>query len=250
MQRFHFDITDSTNVQARRLAAEHPGEVLLVTADEQSSGRGRQGRAWHSPRGGAWLSIVWPARQAPQAYGATSLVAAVAVLRAVREVAGEGFNLARIKWPNDLLIDDRKVAGILCEQCLPSGGRGGFVIVGVGVNVDFDVAELGAGLRHEPTTLRDALNRSVTVRDVIEAIASRFSEAMDQFERNGLSPSLLDVLSANLAYVGEVRGWQSPREVIAGKVLGVDEAGRLLLEVDGQRRAYDVGEFASVEACS
>lgn len=244
MRRIHFAVTDSTNSQARQLAAIHPGETLLITADEQSSGRGRQGRAWQSPRGGAWLSVVWPTSREPQAYASTSLVAAVAALRMVRDLAGSAFYPAQIKWPNDVLIDNRKVAGILCEQCLPIGGRGGLVIVGVGINVDFDIVQLGVGLRHEPTTLRAALGRPISVGDAIEAFALRFTEAMTEFESQGLSPTLRDALAANLAYVGAIRSWQTPRGTINGRVMGIDDAGRLLLEVDGKTTAHAVGEFA------
>lgn len=249
MRRIHFVCTDSTNARARELAAEHPGQRLLITAEEQTAGRGRQGRFWHSPRGGAWLSIVWPTSKAPQAYAATSLVAAVAVLRAIRDVAGEGFDRARIKWPNDLLIDGRKVAGILCEQCVSPGGRGGFVIVGVGVNASFDLAALRGPLRHEPTTLVAALNRPVAVHEVVDAVERRFVEAMEEFETAGLSRSIVGALAAHLAYVGQVRSWQLPRGVVRGRVVGVDDAGRLLLEVDGRLAAFDVGEFTAEAGC-
>ena len=67
MRRIHYDIIDSTNSEARRLAAADLREPLLVTAAEQSAGRGRQGREWQSPHGGAWMSLAWPARQPPAA---------------------------------------------------------------------------------------------------------------------------------------------------------------------------------------
>ena len=84
MRRIHFEVTDSTNSQARLLAAAHPGERLLVTAAEQTAGRGRQGRQWISPRGGAWLTIAWPMRLAPAAYRAASLAAASAAASELR----------------------------------------------------------------------------------------------------------------------------------------------------------------------
>lgn len=245
MRRYHYAAADSTNTQARRLAAEWPGEPLLVTAEVQTAGRGRQGRSWLSPRGGAWLSIAWPTRREPEAYAAASLVAAVAVWRALRDVAGGELPTARIKWPNDLLLNGRKVAGILCEQCPAALGRPGFIIVGVGVNVDFDLALLAAELRHPATTLAATLRRPVAVAAVVDAIELRFAEAMEQFEADGFSDPLRDLLEANLAYVGEVKAWQLPTGPIAGRVLGIDQTGRLVLEVNGRTVAYEVGEFSS-----
>jgi BirA family biotin operon repressor/biotin-[acetyl-CoA-carboxylase] ligase len=185
MQRVHFDSTDSTNAQARLLAAERAGERLLVTAATQTAGRGRHGRIWHSPRGGAWLSLVWTRVGEPQAYVETSLVAAEAVRAALIAVAPELRDRLAIKWPNDILVAGRKVAGILCEQCpAPSPG---VMIIGVGVNVDFDVAQLGDDLRTPPTTLSCELARRLEVEPVIAAVAESLVKAMTAFEANRLS---------------------------------------------------------------
>ena len=113
MRRVHLAVTDSTNSHARGLAAVHRGERILVSADEQTAGRGRQGRRWQSPRGGAWMSLAWPMCNPPGAYGTASLVAAVAVLRGLCEAAPACADFLEVKWPNDLLLKGRKVAGIL-----------------------------------------------------------------------------------------------------------------------------------------
>lgn len=202
MRRVHFDVTDSTNAQARRLAEAYPGETLLITAAEQSAGRGRQGHVWQSPRGGTWMSFVWPMRKAPSACAAASLVAAVAVLRAVRDVVPECASGLQIKWPNDLLLGERKVAGILCEHC--SGGHfwTPTLVVGVGINVDFDPLELTGALRHPATSLRAVRGRAVDVEGVIEAISSRINESIAVFESEGINSSMLAELRVRLAYVG------------------------------------------------
>ena len=246
MRRIHFDITDSTNSEARSLAAVHPGECLLITAATQSAGRGRQGRAWQSPLGGAWFSIVWPTRQPPSAYAAVSLVAAIAVRGALVEVV-EAERLT-IKWPNDVLIDDRKVSGILCEQWPGEKSNAGVLVIGIGVNVDFDLALLPTDLRHPATTLSAAIGRAVPVDAVIDAIAEQLTALLTEFEAAGLTAELVAELGEHLAYVGTVRSWQSPRGEVTGRVLGIDDAGRLLLEVDGQTQACDVGEFAPIRA--
>jgi BirA family biotin operon repressor/biotin-[acetyl-CoA-carboxylase] ligase len=246
MHRIHFDITDSTNSEARRLAAERSGEVLLVTATTQSAGRGRQGRAWQSPVGGAWFSLVWPTQKPPAAYANVSLLAAIAVRRAVAEVVNA--ERLRIKWPNDVLVDGNKVSGILCEQWPGESGSNGVLVIGIGINVDFDLALLPTDLRHPATTLSAVVGHAIPVDAVIDAVAGQLTPLLAEFETSGLNSELIAELRGHLAYVGEERVWQSPKGELLGKVLGIDDAGRLLLEVDGQVRACDVGEFAPIRA--
>jgi BirA family biotin operon repressor/biotin-[acetyl-CoA-carboxylase] ligase len=136
--RIHFRRTDSTNQRARTLAAAGAPHGTLVTAREQTAGRGRQGRAWSAPPGQALLCSVIvhePPRLLP-------LVAGVAV-------ASTAGPQAQIKWPNDVLIDGRKVAGILVE----ARSQEGWAVVGVGVNVAVDLAELPSEVRERAGTL-------------------------------------------------------------------------------------------------
>jgi BirA family biotin operon repressor/biotin-[acetyl-CoA-carboxylase] ligase len=245
VRRFHFEQTDSTNTQARRLADEHPGERLLVTAAMQSAGRGRLGRTWSSPPGGAWLSVAWPVWQPSANYAGASLAAALAVRRGLSRVAPEAAARLAIKWPNDVLLDGRKVAGILCES-FPgdSGGdKPGLLVVGVGVNVDFDAATLGGELRHPATSLRDGVGPSVSVEDVANAVAAELETALGDCESAGLSTELLDELQSCLAYRGEVMTWHGPAGPCAGLVLGIDAHGRLILEGAGGRILCESGEL-------
>ena len=137
--RVHFRLTDSTNARARELAARGAPHGTLVTADEQSAGRGRQGRTWTAPRGRALLCSLLirdPSRLLPLAAGA-----------AVAEVVGPD---ARIKWPNDVLVGGRKVAGILIE----ARPQEGWAVAGIGVNVALRLPEdVPAELRSTAGTL-------------------------------------------------------------------------------------------------
>ncbi len=284
MRRIHFESTDSTNSRARELWLGSAGdafalppmppsfegggfyEPLLVTAAEQTSGRGRHGRAWHSPRGGAWMSVAWPMVREPAWYAGVSLAAAAAVHRGVvdvikkRATSNGGVPVAvHIKWPNDLLINDRKVAGILCEQFAMPRDRqqnasqaeaapNGVIIVGVGVNVSFDIERLGpqADLRHPATTLSAATGVEIEVEQVVDSIADRLSKAMEDFENEGVSESLLLYLREHLAYVGERKTWSSPRGAISGHILGLDERGRLLLQTAHGVTTCDAGELQTI----
>jgi BirA family biotin operon repressor/biotin-[acetyl-CoA-carboxylase] ligase len=250
MRRFHYEITDSTNTQARTLSAVHPGEMLLVSAAEQSSGRGRHGRVWQSPRGGAWMSVVWPLHKTPAEYVAASLVAAVAVVRALQQVAPQRADDLQIKWPNDVLLGGDKVAGILCELCPGGGERGpGSLILGVGINAAFDLGQLQGRLRHPATTLQAAGEQAVAVEEIIEEATRQLVQAMTDFETDGLSHSLLNELRSRLAYVDDVRRWAVAGGSVTGCVRGVDDAGRLLLDTGAGVAPYASGELlADVDA--
>jgi BirA family biotin operon repressor/biotin-[acetyl-CoA-carboxylase] ligase len=266
MRRIHFELTDSTNAQAKLLSATRPGERLLVTAAEQTAGRGRQGRQWISPRGGAWLTIVWPMRMEATAYRAASLAAAVGVRRALVELLTRGMPAEamahaprpEIKWPNDILIDEAKVVGILCEQSLGSNANANVLFIGIGVNVAFEQSILdepasGEKLRHRATTLSNAAGRAIEVDEAIELVSLEVANVLERFEANGLAgpaigePSLLEELRGALAYIGRERTWLSPRGAVVGRVLGVDDEGRLMID-DGREVVHcDAGELSGGE---
>lgn len=251
MRRVHHPTIDSTNSEAQRLAAAGESQPLLITAEVQSMGRGRTGRSWQSPRGGAWLSVLWPIRQPVTHYASAPLVAGLATLRMIRRLIEKRqaphVPVVQIKWPNDVLLDDRKVAGILCETA-QSHGRITHLVVGVGINVDFDLAELQGCLRHTPTTLRASLKRKITVDEVIDGFATQFEILMNRYDDDGLSAGMLQELRSNLAYVGTTRTWGFAGEALTAEVAGLDPLGRLILRSHGEERVIDYGEINAPEA--
>ncbi|WP_249899574.1 biotin--[acetyl-CoA-carboxylase] ligase [Paenibacillus sp. PK3_47] len=140
----------STQEEAKRLAEQGAPEGTVVMAEEQTGGRGRMGRKWHSPPGkGIWMSVVLrpelPLSLTPQ----LTLLAGVAVCRAIREVTGVQ---AGIKWPNDLLAGGRKICGILLESCLREGGLH-YCIAGIGISVNLKPEDYPAELAGVGTSL-------------------------------------------------------------------------------------------------
>jgi BirA family biotin operon repressor/biotin-[acetyl-CoA-carboxylase] ligase len=193
------------------------------------------------------MSIAWPICGEELFSATVSLAAALAVRRALVRIAGDAEPRLFIKWPNDLLLDDAKVAGILCEL-FPAGSAadgGGVLVVGIGVNVGFDPALFAGDLRHPATTLCAALGRPVDVEDVVGDVARHVGDGIEVFEREGLNEKLLDELRVNLAYVGSVRTWISPQGAVTGTVLGVDDCGRLVLSrgPGPEEVACEIGEL-------
>jgi BirA family transcriptional regulator, biotin operon repressor / biotin---[acetyl-CoA-carboxylase] ligase len=214
--RLHLRETDSTNERARALAAGGAPHGTLVTASSQSAGRGRQGRTWSAPPGRALLmSLVLrdPPRLLP-------LAAAVAVA----EVAGES---ARIKWPNDVLLDGRKVAGILVEG-RPQEGWG---VLGIGVNVAVRLSDLPPELHETAATL------GLEPRDV-EPVLARLLGALDAWLA-APEDAVLEAWRARDALRGHEVRWAHG----TGRATGIDANGRLVVEAaGGATSALDAGE--------
>lgn len=233
VRRFHYDTIDSTNEQARLLADQHPEQVLLVTAETQTAGRGRRGRSWQSPRGGVWMSLVWPMCRAPQAYQSTPLIAALATCRCIGQVLPSTTGSLKIKWPNDLLLAGRKVAGVLCEQWLPghsSRTPAGSIVIGVGINVNFDPTELINPVRTSATTLRQWHGGPVQVQTVIDQFAIQAPLLMGQLEHKGFTSQLRSPLQSALAFIGQSISISTGPRLIHGEVQDLDEQGRLVVK--------------------
>ena len=216
LPRLHLRETDSTSTRAKELALAGAPHGALVTAAGQTAGRGRQGRAWTTPRGAA-LAMSLVLRDAPPLL---PLVAAVAVAQA----CGEG---AQIKWPNDVLVGGRKVAGILAE------GRPheGWTVLGIGVNVAVDPVDLPPELRETAGTLgREPADVEPFLAGLLVALEGALALP---------AAALLDVWRARDALAGREVAWSDGSGVAAG----VDEEGRLVVRLaDGSVTALHAGE--------
>jgi BirA family biotin operon repressor/biotin-[acetyl-CoA-carboxylase] ligase len=181
-----FDVLDSTNLHARRqirsgAIGAHDGPVLYIAA-EQTGGLGRHGRPWSSPRGGLWMTLVSPvdsALDSLQTLGLRVGAACLAAMVRVCEGGPDGAAGVRLKWPNDVLVDGRKILGVLSETVRhPAGGT--WALIGVGVNANFPAALLPVGLRREPTSLLDRLGREVDLDDLREDLCARLLAALNE----------------------------------------------------------------------
>jgi BirA family biotin operon repressor/biotin-[acetyl-CoA-carboxylase] ligase len=214
--RLHLRVTTSTNDRARELAQAGAPHGTLLTATEQTAGRGRQGRTWTAPAGRALLmSIVL--RETP------ALLPLAAAL-AVAEVAGGD---ARIKWPNDVLVDERKVAGILAEARVQEG----WAVVGIGLNVALRVEDLPAELHATAGTLGLS---PADVEPTLQRLLGALERALALDDA-----ALLDAYRARDGLRGREVRWAGGR----GRAAGIDGAGRLVVELPkGGRTALNAGE--------
>jgi BirA family transcriptional regulator, biotin operon repressor / biotin---[acetyl-CoA-carboxylase] ligase len=213
--RVHYRVIGSTNARARELAAAGAPHGTLVTAAEQSAGRGRQGRTWTAPPGRALLcSIVIrdPPRLLP-------LVAGVAVAQVVGPQA-------RLKWPNDVLVDGRKVAGILVE----GRPQEGWAVVGIGLNVALRASDFPVELRERAGTLGLSAD---AIEPMLDALLGRLEHWIA-----ASAESVLRAVRERDALRGREVRWAGGGGVAAG----VNGDGRLLVETEAGTVALDAGE--------
>ena len=174
--------TASTNDDLKRLAEHGAPAGTVLTADRQTGGRGRAGRHWHSPQGGLWMSVLLRPRVPAAALAPLGLAVAVAVGEAVAEHGG---NRVELKWPNDVLVDGRKLAGILAEAAV-EGGRVRHVVVGIGVNLN--VARFPAPLRKSAMSLHRVRGGSVDRGVFATDLCAHLERWIECFEHEGSAP--------------------------------------------------------------
>jgi BirA family biotin operon repressor/biotin-[acetyl-CoA-carboxylase] ligase len=221
----HHRLADSTNERARELAIAGAPHGTLVTADEQSAGRGRQGRSWVAPPGRALLMSV-VVRDLREEHALLPLSAAVSVCEACESSARVE---CAIKWPNDVWIDGRKVAGILVE----GRPQEGWAVLGIGLNVATEANEFPDELREIATSLRASAGATPALADVRAELLSR----LDAW----LARPAEEVIAAwreRDALRGQRVRWAGGE----GEAAGIADSGALLVDTEGGRVALDAGE--------
>ena len=255
---FHYNTLDSTNAAAKRLSAANPGRVLLVSAATQTAGRGRLGRVWKSPAGGAWFTLAYPAPEDPIVAQAAPLAVAAAVVEVLIETMSNPplprAHALTIKWPNDLLLNNRKVCGILCERTLAGSRSSGSaapstLILGIGVNANVDPCELTQGdMRYPATSLVGETHRRGSVPELIDAAGRRIAAKMDDLCTHGLNCDVIRTVKRHLAWRGCRVSLTRGSEQLEGVVMGIDGLGRLLLQTDANVEVINSGEVTTVRA--
>jgi BirA family biotin operon repressor/biotin-[acetyl-CoA-carboxylase] ligase len=212
----------------QRLLDASLGEGAVAVCDEQVAGRGRLGRAWHAPRGTAVLCSLLLAPPAERRISELSLVAGLAVAETVEAATTLA---AGIKWPNDVLVDGAKVAGVLAEAA------GGTVVLGIGLNVNQAREQLPADTRLPAGSLLAADGVRRERAPVLADLLARLEGTYGRWLAEGL-----DALHGELAARDVLRGRRVIVDGEPGTGIGIDRHGRLEVEVAGKRRPVESGE--------
>lgn len=223
----------STQDYARELAEEGLPEGTVIQCLTQTKGRGRQGREWHSPMGNLYMSLILrPECEAPKA-AQVAFVIAVAVSRAMDHYLADGHQKT-LKWPNDILIDGKKCAGILIESVMGNGGTVDALAVGIGVNI------LGApeGAAH----LKDVGKGTIAIHPFRDQVLAELSVFYTQWKNQGFAPIRKKWLD-QAHRLGETIRVVLPDHTYEGTFRDIDKAGALILTLaDGQDKVIHTGD--------
>lgn len=236
-------IVDSTNEEARRRCEAGAGDGCVIWAEQQTQGRGRRGRSWLSPRGNLYVSIIVRPRVQPPAYAQLSFVAALAVADAVGQHLPAG-SMIGCKWPNDVLVRGRKVAGLLLESEAGRGPGADWLVAGIGINVAWapeDEAVL------YPATALAAEGSGAAAADVLGSLLTAFGRWRSTWEQDGFA-AIRAAWLARAHGLGEEVVVRLETETLKGVFRDLDPSGALILAQDRGVRTITAGDVFPAQA--
>lgn len=236
----YFDLTDSTNTQARFLAEEGAPHGTLVVAEKQEGGKGRRGRSWESPAGsGIWMSLLLKPEMNPMNASMLTLIMALAAEKGIRETTGLQ---SMIKWPNDLVLNKKKICGILTEMATDQMEIK-YVIIGIGINVA--QTEFPEEIKATATSLFLESGERVPRSKIIGGIMKAFEEYYEKFMETEDMSGLIDEYNEKLANMNNEVCILAPTGDFRGVSTGINKTGGLMVRLeDGSETEVISGEVS------
>jgi len=225
---YYFPELKSTNIIAKEKAlhrAEGINEGTLIIAERQSAGKGRLGREWFSPAGGTWLSIILYPQLSPSYISRITLMTAVALVKAIKICTQIK---SQIKWPNDILVNEKKVCGILTEMSAELDIIN-WVVVGIGVNVNIKQQEFPEDIRERTTSLKEVLGKKVLRVKFAQVFLQEFEKYYEILKRREFSFILKEWKLYSYTLGKKIRVNMGER-IITGETMDINESGALILK--------------------
>jgi len=231
---------DSTNNLAKEYAKKNAQEGLVIVANSQTKGRGRMGKFWHSPpKTGIYLSILLKPNLKHDQLSFITLLAGVSAILTINEFSHHRANL---KWPNDILINDKKICGLLCEM-IQKQENSLDVVIGIGLNVNQTIEQLPEDLKKTATSLKITNGSPVNRLTVIQSFLTNLDREYHSFLNKG-GNSVIKKWCLNTNLFGKVISIKHGTNIIQGTAIRLDELGRLVLLLDnGHEEAFNSGEI-------
>ncbi len=238
-----FDMLDSTNEEAKRLARAGGSHGAVIWAKKQSEGKGRMGRTWLSSEGNLFVSVLLQPKKPLAELAQLSFVAAIAALEAIAPLLPEQ-DCLKVKWPNDILLSGRKLGGILLESFRTEGSDIPWVVVGVGINID----SYPPRTEFPATCLKEAGVELVSAKIILSRFIHHFIERYDQWCSRGFSGIRKD-WSAQAWNLKQRIVARLPEGQVEGVFEGIDASGSLLITPDkGKKQTIHAGDvYASCD---
>lgn len=221
----YFKEIESTNVIACEIA-DSVAEGTVVIAESQTGGRGRLGRKWLSPEGGVWLSIILKPKIQPSYAPRITILSGVSVAKTIRSFGPE----AMIKWPNDVLINGKKVCGILTE-IEAEMDMIDHCVVGIGIDANVDTESFPEEFRDSSTSLKKELGHEINRVEFVQKLLEEFEALYVKFQEGDFA-AILEEWRSMSATIGEWVKITTQTRTIYGEAIGVDNEGALILETD------------------
>ena len=234
---------DSTNSLAKEYAKNNAQEGLVIVADSQTKGRGRMGKSWHSPpKTGIYLSILLKPNLKHDQLSLITLLAGVSAISTINEFSHQD---ATLKWPNDILINNKKICGLLCETTQKKNNSF-YVIIGIGINVNQLPGQFPDSLKKTATSLRIVNGSPVDRLTVIRSLLTTLDHEYQLFLAEGKS-SVIKKWKLHTDLFGKRVAVKRGSIMITGTATNLDESGRLILRHDkGHYEAIDSGEITQI----
>jgi len=238
-----FETINSTNAKAYSLAESGEPEGTLVIADRQTEGKGRLGRDWFSPGGvGIYFSLILRPKMSASGCAGISLIAALSLAETVRESPELE---AMIKWPNDILVDGLKLAGILTELTT-EGDNVGFVVLGCGINVNQAKGEFPEDIRNRSISLKMATGKVVNRIRLLQDFLENFEARYFHFVSHGLAPQL-PLIKEYSSLLGKNISFKRHGVQLFGIARDIDPSGMLVVDTDQGELLLGSGEVTMTE---
>lgn len=232
-----FETIDSTNEEAKRIAANGGSHGAVIWSKEQTAGRGRAGREWDSEPGNLYVSVLLRPGCDISVIPQLSFVAALAAHHTIEDVLDEDSDIS-LKWPNDILVNDRKIAGILLESFSVPGDDERWVVVGLGMNVEHSPENV----RFPATSLKEEGVEIISAKIVLSRYVHCFIENYNAWSRRGFTAVRRQWTQAAWGLKRQVR-ISLPNEEVQGEFRGIDTTGALILQVGGKRMTIQAGDL-------
>lgn len=237
----YFEETDSTNNQAKLAAEKDAPDGTLFVAECQTGGRGRRGRTWVSPAGsGIWMSLLLRPDISPESASMLTLVLAVAMVEAINEEVSDA--KCFVKWPNDIVVNNKKISGTLTEMSAEME-RIHYVVIGIGINVN--TTDFDDSIKDMATSIYLETGKKVKRSNIIAAFSHSFKKYYEEFLKTQDLAFLIDRYNELLINKGRtVKAIYADKEII-GEALGINKKGELIIKTeDGSEMTIRAGEVS------
>ncbi|ABK61508.1 MULTISPECIES: biotin--[acetyl-CoA-carboxylase] ligase [Clostridium] len=237
----YYNTIDSTNTKAKELGTAGAKEGTVVISEEQTGGRGRLGRQWVSPKfNGIWMSIILKPDIEPMDASKITQIGAAAVCMSINELGLK----ATIKWPNDIVLNGKKVCGILTEM---SGelNKINYIIMGIGINVNIEDEDFPGDIKDIATSIKIESGKKVKRKELVASIFNNFESLYDEFINSETIKRSINICRENSALIGNDIKIIKRNEEVFAKAIGLTEDGELIVEYnDGKVDKIVSGEVS------